>query len=160
MVIGIALVALAVGIGALCVFVCRLAVDALPAFAACLAGFWAYSTGAGLIGAIMIGVAVAAVTVAAGRLAFGCSRSATTRAVVAFVFAAPAACAGYHGVLGLAEYGVPSDVWRHVFAVIGAFVIGVSAMTRLAGPGGLAWPQRPSRFGSPIRNQDAAIFHR
>ena len=95
MVIGIAIVILTLGVGALFLLVCRLTVDALPAFAGCAAGFWAYGTGAGPIGAIAIGVATAAVTLATGRFVFGCSRSAAIRACIAFAFAAPAAYVGY-----------------------------------------------------------------
>src|ERR1700694_5419144 len=89
------------GIGALCVLVCRLAIDALPAFAACTAGFWAYDTGAGPIGAIMVGLIAGASTLAAGRLVFDSTRSGAVRVIVALLFAAPAALAGYHVVLGL-----------------------------------------------------------
>jgi hypothetical protein len=138
MVIGIAIVILTLGVGALFLLVCRLTVDALPAFAGCAAGFWAYDTGAGPIGALAIGVVGAAITPGAGRLAFDCSRSAATRTCIAFVFAAPAAYVGYHVILALAQYAVPSDVWRHAFALIGAFLIGVSATTRIAGSAGLS----------------------
>src|SRR5229473_2570105 len=116
LVIGIAIVILTLGVGALFLLVCRLTVDALPAFAGCAAGFWAYGTGAGPIGALALGVVGVAITLAAGRLAFGCSRSAVTRTCIAFVFAAPAAYVGYHVILGLAQYAVPSDAWRHAFA--------------------------------------------
>jgi hypothetical protein len=68
MVIGIALVIVTLGVGALCLLVCRLTVDALPAFAGCAAGFWAYGTGAGPIGALAIGVVGAAVTSPQGDL--------------------------------------------------------------------------------------------
>ena len=61
-------------------------------------------------------------------------RNAATRVLVAFVFAAPAAYAGYHVVLALAPYGVPSDMWRQVFALAAAGAVGLAAMARLSDP--------------------------
>jgi hypothetical protein len=36
----------------------------------------------------------------------------------------PAAFAGYHAALGLAQIGVPAEGWRQAFALIGAIVVG------------------------------------
>ena len=83
------------GIGALCVLVCRLAVDALPAFAACTVGFWAYDTGAGPIGAIIVALVAGVMTLAAGRLVFDSTHNRVIRVLVVLLFAAPAALAGY-----------------------------------------------------------------
>jgi hypothetical protein len=146
------------GIGALCVLVCRLAVDALPAFAGCTAGFWAYDTGAGPIGAIIVALVAGATTVAAGRLVFDATRNGAVRVLVALLFAAPAALAGYHAVLGLAHLIVPSDAWQHAFATIGALVIGLTAVVRLAGSDRLATKAAPQmlklgEFGRVIRDQ-------
>ena len=57
--------------------------------------------------------------------------SLALRAVIAAAFAVPAAIAGYHAVLGLSQIGVPSLVWREVFAWIGAIVIGGTAWARM-----------------------------
>ena len=51
--------------------------------------------------------------------------------LVALVFAAPAAFAGYHVVFGLTQHVMSSDLWRHVFAAVGATVIGFTAVARL-----------------------------
>ena len=64
--------------------------------------------------------------------------------LVALAFAAPAVFAGYHVVFGLAQYGMSSDVWRHVFAVVGATVIGFTAVARLTDS--VRWFSEP---GSP-----------
>src|ERR1700730_6663119 len=104
------------GIGALCVLVCRLAVGALPAFAGCTAGFWAYDTGAGPIGALIVALVAGALAVSAGRVVFDSPRNGAVRVLLALLFAAPAALAGYHVVLGLGHLAVPSDGWQHVFA--------------------------------------------
>jgi len=39
--------------------------------------------------------------------------------------------AGYHTVLGLSQIGVPSLLWREVFAWIGAIMIGRTAWARM-----------------------------
>jgi hypothetical protein len=91
------------GIGALCALICRLAVDALPAFVACTAGFWAYGTGAGPIGASMVALLAGVGTLAAGRFVFSSTRNGVVRLLVALLFAAPAAFTGYNVVFGLAD---------------------------------------------------------
>ena len=60
-----------------------------------LSGFWAYDTGAGPIGAIIIALVAGATTLAAGRLVFDSTRNGAVRVLVALLFAAPAALAGY-----------------------------------------------------------------
>ena len=54
------------------------------------------------------------------------------RVVIAILFATPAAIAGYHATLALAQIGVPSASWREVFAIVGAIVVGGTAFVRLA----------------------------
>jgi hypothetical protein len=46
--------------------------------------------------------------------------------VIAILFAAPAAIAGYHATLALAHIGVPSASWREVFAIVGSRVMAVT----------------------------------
>ena len=83
------------GIGALCALICRLAVDALPAFVACTAGFWAYGTGAGPIGAIIVALLVGVGTLAAARLLLVTTRSGVVWLLVVLLFAVPAGFTGY-----------------------------------------------------------------
>ena len=120
------------GIGALCALICRLAVDALPAFVACTAGFWAYGTGAGPIGASMVALLAGVGTLAAGRFVFSSTRNGVVRLLVALLFAAPAAFTGYNVVFGLAHLVMESDGWQHVFAGMGALIIGLTAAVRLS----------------------------
>jgi len=56
------------------------------------------------------------------------------RLAVALIFAIPAAIAGYALVHGITREAVPSETWRQIFCAIGGLVVGVSALTRLAGP--------------------------
>jgi hypothetical protein len=110
----------AFGIGFLCWALFTLAVYALPFFAGVTAGLAAFHSGAGVIGAIAVGTVAGVLTLAAGQAAFAVSRSPFLRATIALLFAAPAAIAGYHATLGLAQIGVPSAGWREAFAIIGA----------------------------------------
>ncbi len=79
------------------------------------------------------------------------------RAAIALLFAAPAAVAGYHAAQGLAQIGVPAEVWQKTFAVIGAIAVGGTAWARMAlsippdtGPGDGAG------FKSPFSGASAA----
>jgi hypothetical protein len=67
-----------------------------------------------------------------GQLVFATVRAPILRIVIALIFAAPAALAGYHANYGLSGLNTSSDLVREVFAVIGAVVIGATAWTRLA----------------------------
>jgi hypothetical protein len=120
-----------VGIGLFCWLTFTLAVYALPFFVAINAGIWAYHSGAGVLGAPLIAVAAAGMTLAIAQITFAMTRSLILRAVIAAVFALPAAFAGYHVVLAMAQIGVPSLAWREVFACLGAVFIGGTAWTRL-----------------------------
>jgi hypothetical protein len=119
------------GVGYLCWLLFTLAVYALPLFAGMMAGLAAYHSGAGL-GALVVGFAAGAVTLVAGQAAFAAVKSPVLRVVIAILFAAPAAIAGYHATLALAHIGVPSASWREVFAIVGAIVAGGTAFVRLA----------------------------
>jgi hypothetical protein len=127
----IGLVLSVVGLGGLLVLLLQATVFALPVFVGFTAGLWALNTGAGPIGALVVGAIAAAATLAAFRADFAMTRDATVRTLLAILFAAPAAYAGYHVVLALAQYGVPSDTWRHAFALFGAGAIRYAAVTRL-----------------------------
>jgi hypothetical protein len=120
-----------VGIGLFCWLVFTLAVYALPFFVAINAGIWAYHSGAGVLGTPLVAIAAGGMTLAIAQIVFAMTRSLTVRAVVAALFALPAAFAGYHVVLAMAEIGAPSPVWREVFACLGAVFIGGTAWTRL-----------------------------
>jgi hypothetical protein len=119
------------GIGFFCWLLFALALYALPFFASVTAGLAAFHSGAGVIGAMFVGVLAGVVTLAAGQLAFAATRSLLVRAAIALLFAAPAAVAGYHATLGLAQIGVPSEGWRQAFAIIGAVLVGATAWTRM-----------------------------
>ncbi len=119
------------GIGVFCWLIFTLAVYALPFFVAMNAGMWAYHGGVGLFGAPLVAVAAGGVTLAIAQITFAITRSLMLRAVIAAMFALPAAFAGYHVSLAMTQIGVPSLVWQQVFACLGAVFIGGTAWTRL-----------------------------
>jgi hypothetical protein len=139
------------GIGLFCRLIFTLSVDALPFFVALNAGIAALHSGAGVLGGLLAGVIAGVLTLAIVQLAFATLRPITLRAVIAAVFAIPAALAGYHAVLGLTQIFVPSFLWHEVIAWAGAVIVGCMAwarMTILAEPLPLK-PVRAARDGAP-----------
>ncbi len=119
------------GIGLFCWLIFTLAVYALPFFVGLTAGSAAFHGGAGVFGALFVGIVAGALTLAVGQIAFAVLRPLIMRATIAAAFAVPAAIAGYHAVLGLSQIGVPSLIWREVFAWTGAIFIGATAWGRM-----------------------------
>lgn len=116
---------------ALSVLAYTLAVYALPFMLGIGAAKWAYASGSGLFGAGLVGLVVGAAVYGLLVFAFTSLRSPVPRLIVALVFAAPAAVAGYALVNGVTGDAVPSDGWRQIFCAIGGAVVGVSALVRL-----------------------------
>ncbi|MBV9840637.1 MAG: hypothetical protein JOY99_03715 [Sphingomonadaceae bacterium] len=112
----------------------QMAVFALPLFAGVSAGRLAYDSGAGWLGAILIGLLGALFTLGIGQLVLALTKSTALRLAVMLVFAAPAAFAGYHVVLGLTRIGGAHGAWQVAFASIGAVAIAAAALARLATP--------------------------
>jgi len=54
------------------------------------------------------------------------------RALIALLFAVPAAVAGYYAALGLAHIGIPAEGWRQAMAMVGAIVVAATARARMA----------------------------
>jgi hypothetical protein len=119
------------GLGVICWLVFTLAVYVVPFFVALNAGFWAYHSGAGVLGTPLVAIAAAGITLAIAQIAFAMTQSLILRTVVAAVFALPAAFAGYHLALAMAHLGVPSPVWQQIFGCLGAVFIGGTAWMRL-----------------------------
>ena len=128
------------GIGILIVLMFNMAIFALPLFVGVTAGRLAYETGAGVIGAIAVGSLAAAAAFGLGQLVLATSRSTLVSLAVAVLFAAPAAFAGYHIVLGLSRIAGAHGLWQPIFAGIGAVIIAGAALMRLAAPVAFAQP--------------------
>ncbi len=142
------------GIGLFCWLIFTLAVYALPFFVALNAGMMALHGGAGIFGAPLVGIVAGGVTLAVGQTAFAMTRSVIVRAIIAALFAVPATLAGYQVVFAMSQLGVPSLVWREIFACLGAIFIGGTAWTRLT----IFTEIRPLRFGHGSRER--AILNR
>ena len=95
-------------IAGLCVLAYTLAVYALPFMLGVTAAQFAYHTGAGFIGAGLVGYVAAVAGFGVLALLFDTLRSPILCLIVALVFAAPAAVAGYALVHGVTEEAVPS----------------------------------------------------
>src|SRR6202171_2574925 len=110
---------------------------------------------AGPLGAIIVGLIASSITFAAGQIAFTTVRSPLIRAAIALLFAVPAAVAGYHAALGLAQIGIPAEGWRQAIAVIGAIAVAATAWARIVL---IAPPDtgRASLPASPVRLSSAA----
>lgn len=124
----------AAGLGFFCWALFNLAVFALPFFAGLTAGLAALHSGSGATMAIAVGFTVAVLTLTLGQSVFALVRSTPVRIAVALLFAAPAVIAGYHMTLHLSALVATADVWRHAFALVGAAVVGVTAVGRLMLP--------------------------
>ena len=122
------------GIGLLIALMFNMAIYALPLFAAVTAGRLAFASGAGWLGAILVGLIAGVLTLGVGQLILGATKSNLVRLAIAVAFAAPAAFAGYHVVLGLSRIGGAHGLWQTVFAAIGAVIIAGAALMRLATP--------------------------
>ena len=123
------------GLGALCWLLFNLAVFALPLFAGVSVGLFSFHAGAGPIGGILVGIAAGLATLAVGRTVFSFATSPLLRCLVALLFAAPAAFAGYHAAHGLAALTTSAEGWRQAFAWVGALTVGATALARMALPG-------------------------
>lgn len=121
-----------VGLAYLCWLLFALAVYALPFCAAVTAGLATYHSGSGPIAAIIVGAIAGSFTLIAAQIAFTTFRSPLIRAVIALLFAVPAAIAGYHAALGLAHIGISDEGWRQAMAVAGAIIVAATACARMA----------------------------
>lgn len=134
-----------IGLGFFCWVLFTLAIYALPFFVGMTTGLYAHQTGTGPFGAIALGLVAAAFVLVIGQAIFAFVRTPILRIAVALMFAVPAALAGYYATFGLSGFTLTSDLWRQIFAVIGAAVIGATAWVRLAA----SPPNEPDRSGRP-----------
>lgn len=125
-------------IGLLCWLLFTLAVFALPFFVGVTVGLWLHETGTGIFPAFLLGAFAAGVTFGVGQFLLSVLRSTWSRLLVALVFVAPAALAGFYATYGIGKHTMPSETWRFVFSIIGAIAVGIAAFVRvtaLAAPG-------------------------
>jgi hypothetical protein len=114
-----------------CWLIFTLAVYALPFLVGLYVFMMALHGGAGILGAPLVGIAAGGMTLAIGQTAFAMTRFVTIRAIIAALFAVPATLAGYQVVFAMSQIGVPSLVWREIFACLGAVLVGGTTWMRL-----------------------------
>lgn len=127
----LAILASLAAIVALCWLLFTLAVFALPLFAGVTLGFWAYGTGAGVLGGVLVGAVAAAATFGLFQLLLHFVRPVWLKLLVLLVFVGPSIIAGYHATFGIMKLTMPSETWRVVFATMGAIAVGIVAFLRL-----------------------------
>ena len=142
------------GIGLFCWLIFTLAVYALPFFVGLSVFMLAFHGGAGILGAPLVGIAAGGITLAIGQMAFAMTRSVVVRAIISALFAVPATLAGYQVVFAMSQIGVPSLVWREIFAGVGAVLIGGTAWTRLT----IFDEARPRDSGRAVRSDPQPVL--
>ncbi len=135
-------------IGVICWLLFNLAVFALPFFAGVTAGMAAFHSGAGPFGAVSVGIVAGVLTLILGQLVLTLTPSTFVRVAVALLFAAPAAVAGYNAAHGMIALTISSEGWQQAFAILGAIVVGVTALARMMQPIIPAQPRAPFGNGS------------
>ena len=143
-----------VGLGLFCWLIFALAIYAVPFFVAANIGMLGLNSGAGVIGALFLGIVAGGSTLVIGQTAFAMTRSTTLRSAIGAIFAIPAVIAGHHVVLAMSQIGVPSLVWREVFACLGAVSVGATAWMRLI----LFEESRPLVPSGAVRRGPQATF--
>ena len=138
-----------VALAGLCWLLFHLATLALPLSVGIWATIVAHQTGAGLLGSALAGFAGGVLTLAAGQLLFGAARTPLLRAPITFLFAAPAAIAGYSVVSGILGSSGSSGFWSMLLGAGGAVITGSVAIAKLSalapgGPRGAASPAQSS----------------
>ena len=127
-----AALAILAGIGAFCWLLYNAAIYTLPFLTGAFVGLHAEQAGAGPLGGIVLGIGAGVLVLVAGRAAFAQARGPVLRAVIASIFAAPAALAGYTATSMIFGLAAVSENWRQAFAITGALAIGTVARRRLA----------------------------
>ncbi len=135
-------------LGVVCWVLFNLAVFALPFFAGVTAGMSAFHSGAGPLGAVAGGILAGVLTLILGQLVLTLAPSMFVRVAVALLFAAPAAVAGYNATHGIIAMTISSEGWQRTFAIVGAIVVGVTALARMMQPIIPVQPRAPLGNGS------------
>jgi hypothetical protein len=87
----------------------------------------AFHNGSGVIGALIVGGLAGGATLAIGQIVFATIRTPLIRAAIGLLYAVRAAIAGCHATHGLAHIGMPYEIWRETFAIVGAVLVGGTA---------------------------------
>lgn len=119
------------GLGAFCMLLFRCAVYALPVMVGLSTGYWAITSGAGIVGGVLVGLVFGGLVFGLGQAALATSRSSLLRLLVVGAFAAPAALMGYGMMLEIWQLTMSPSVWQHAFGAVAGLVVSVATVVRL-----------------------------
>ncbi len=122
------------GLGALCVLAFYSLVYVVPCAIGLSAFFGVVHIGGGYPGAIVLGIVCGAASFGVFQWLLETRLSNLGRWLVVAAFVIPAVIAGYGAGFDLSGLSVTSSVWQHVYAVIGAVMVGATAFARLSAP--------------------------
>lgn len=114
------------GLGAFCMLLFRCAVYALPVMVGLSTGYWAITSGAGIVGGALVGLVVGGLVFGLGQAALATSRSPLLRFLVVGVFATPAALVGYGMMLEIWQLTMSASIWQHAFGVVAGLAVAIA----------------------------------
>lgn len=107
---------------------------ALPCLTGLIAARDAYEAGAGWFGAFGVWGVTALVAFGLMRWLYASVTQPVLRIVLSIAFVTLSAMMSYFILNTLSTGHVPSELWRQAFCILGAGIIGLMALTRLAEP--------------------------
>jgi hypothetical protein len=110
----------------------KLTIHALPLFAAMMTTSLLLRAGFSVGPAVVGGIVSALLIVVGGRSLAAIPNSPVLRAGVLIAFAAPAAIAAHHAVLGLTASVIGSLAWRTIWALVASLIVGSAAWREVA----------------------------
>ena len=114
------------GLGAFCMLLFRCAVYALPVMVGLSTGYWAITSGVGIVGGALVGLVVGGLVFGLGQAALATSRSSPVRFLVVGVFAIPAALIGYGMMLEIWQLTMSASIWQHAFGVVAGLAVAIA----------------------------------
>ncbi len=107
---------------------------ALPCLTGLIVARWAFEAGAGWFGALVVWGVTALVAFGPMRWLYASVTQPILRILLSVAFVTPSAVISYFVLNTLSLGHVPSELWRQVLCTLGAGVIGLMALARLAEP--------------------------
>lgn len=107
---------------------------ALPCLTGLIVARYAFEVGAGWLGAFVVWGVTALVAFGLMRWLYASVTQPILRAVLSVAFVTPSVVMSYFILNTLSVGQVPSELWRQALCILGAGIIGLMALARLAEP--------------------------
>ncbi|GAM96976.1 hypothetical protein U91I_00597 [alpha proteobacterium U9-1i] len=107
---------------------------ALPCLTGLIVARYAFEVGAGWLGAIVVWGVTALMAFWLMRWLYASVTQPILRVGLSIAFVTPSALMSYFILTNLGAGHVPSELWRQALCVLGAGIIGLMALARLADP--------------------------